>query len=328
MEKKYYAISNPIGCLLYYLKILHNEAEPSFDSEISVWVDSQVNGNESTKIKVLEKYKNKFCATLECILTIFTDCGWQLFYVEPLLRQKLDLLQRTGLINNESSKLQLTTLGFELFSTDQYNGFTQSITEKAEYWKYKNVKLYNQNKQGIGSGFFVSKKEIATCRHVVDGLNKPFVIEDENGVKYTCSNIKNHSNTSVDLAIIEICEEYESISFILGEEIGLLEKVCVFGYPPIPLTTRPFLIANLGEISSKVDNYIDKNDYLILSCIVKPGNSGGPVINEYGKVIGIVTQNIMDKLAYSQVADDSIDWMKVLGYSAAIPVKYLKEITA
>jgi hypothetical protein len=93
--------------------------------------------------------------------------------------------------------------------------------------------------------------------------------------------------------------------------------------PPIPLTSKSFLLANLGEVSSLVDNYTDKTDYMILSCITRPGNSGGPILNEYGKLIVVIAQNRNHKLSPSWNDMNDLDVNKALAYATGLRTKYI-----
>lgn len=100
-------------------------------------------------------------------------------------------------------------------------------------------------------------------------------------------------------------------SFIL-EEPKVLSDILVLGYPPTGLFDKASDVNNavlIAEKASIAHKYIKattgqnvgsgtlpltKLDYVLISARVKGGNSGGPVINEHGKVVGIITQIPMD----------------------------------
>jgi S1-C subfamily serine protease len=107
-------------------------------------------------------------------------------------------------------------------------------------------------------------------------------------------------------------------------DVSIAERALVYGYPPVPLTRDAFLVCSVGEISSKVVTYFDSTEYLVLSCLIRPGNSGGPVLNENGAVVGVITQNFLNQLpSEGMPGAGSVDLHKGLGFAAAIPAKHL-----
>ena len=91
-----------------------------------------------------------------------------------------------------------------------------------------------------------------------------------------------------DLAIVELDEPIESEnrkSLVIREnDVGLEMQIRVFGYPGIggdSLTTSSGIISGLDRSS--------KFSYFKVSADISSGNSGGPVVDDEGKLIGIAT---------------------------------------
>lgn len=139
-------------------------------------------------------------------------------------------------------------------------------------------------------------------------------------------------NDGVDIAFIEtgIIEE----PTIYTEDGEVMQEVLVMGYPKIPAFTN-FLTAEKATISSKASSritpttgaiaafgfeYLTKMDAMLITARIQGGNSGGPVINENGCLVGIACQ-ILDASSENGDYDD-------LGYGVAVPVKYLTEIVS
>lgn len=137
-------------------------------------------------------------------------------------------------------------------------------------------------------------------------------------------------NKLIDLAYIYtgIIEE----PTLLYSEGKVMEDVLVMGYPKIPGFTS-FLTAEKATISSKASarltptkgaiaaigyEYLTKMDAMLITARITFGNSGGPVINQYGKLVG-VTSHIPDTDPENGYADD-------LGYGVAVPVDKLIDI--
>ena len=73
---------------------------------------------------------------------------------------------------------------------------------------------------------------------------------------------------------------------IVDEEIRRGEKVAAFGYPGGTRRGRGLKLTR-GIVSSLPEQ--TNNGMLLLDCRVNPGNSGGPLLNTNGEVIGMNT---------------------------------------
>ena len=137
-------------------------------------------------------------------------------------------------------------------------------------------------------------------------------------------------NEGVDIAFIETDEFSNPMLF--EEEGEVMQEVLVMGYPKIPVFTD-FLTAEKATISSKASSRITPtkgaiaafgNEYLagidamLITARIRGGNSGGPVINQNGSVVGVACQ-VPDCDPSNGDYDD-------LGYGIAVPMKYVTDI--
>ena len=310
MDREYYTIQNPIGSLLRYLSDLIIVDKSAKKSNLVNWMTDQSPSMAMTIPNIYDELEEEFACSLVFLDKLFQKLGYQSHYVLSVIKENLHILEKYALVSKRADLYSITKLGTELFLKGTHRKYIDSISYVADYWKDRNVKFFKENQSGIGSGFFIDSNKIATCKHVYNDLGEGLKIESESGINYTVKSVLKHKNEKVDIVVVETNEQFDKTPFQIGKEIKLVEKVLVFGYPPVPMTTKPFLICNLGEISSIVDNYIERVDYMILSCIVKPGNSGGPVLDKYGQIVGIATQNIMEKLTIGEMKkDEAIDWI-------------------
>lgn len=148
-----------------------------------------------------------------------------------------------------------------------------------------------QPKEWTGTGFALTNNYIATNNHVVDGA-KTINIQGINGDfnhKYTAEVVA--TDKVNDLAIIKVNGVNIPTSSIpysvkLGtSEVG--EEVFVLGYP-LTSTMGEEIKLTTGVISSKTGFQGDVSIYQI-SAPIQPGNSGGPLFDSKGNVIGIVS---------------------------------------
>lgn len=154
------------------------------------------------------------------------------------------------------------------------------------------------DKQHIGTGFLMDDATLVTAAHCVakgaviridgwdhvkaplsrisifgDYLSKPFVLEPG----------------KEDVAILEFHSDPfpNAPKFQLWKE-SVLDDILVMGYPPLS-GFQSGLIASKGEVISKEMSTARNQPLIIFSASVKGGNSGGPLINRLGKVVGLVT---------------------------------------
>ena len=92
-----------------------------------------------------------------------------------------------------------------------------------------------------------------------------------------------------DLALLKVDQVPSHVASLrIGIRLG--EPVAAFGYP---LTTVLASSGNstLGNITA-LAGLGDDTRYLQISAPVQPGNSGGPLLDENGRVVGIVTSKL------------------------------------
>ena len=173
---------------------------------------------------------------------------------------------------------------------------TQEVTTEAiENRKLSAVEIYDsisasvvtitaETPQSInsGTGFFYSHNIIITNYHVIEGCSSASVTLPD-GRMYKVINVVGYDQ-SKDIALIQInCIDGKPIP-IRNEKIKTGEKVYAIG------NSLGFLEGSLSEgIISSAQREINGKMYIQTTASVTHGNSGGPLLDEYGKVVGIVS---------------------------------------
>lgn len=176
-----------------------------------------------------------------------------------------------------------------------------------------------------------------TAAHCVKGLeyfnilypdNSPVELES---VWYA----KGEDLNDYDLAIIKSRNVPMNIKAFKLKDPFILNDVLTMGYPPIP-GLNPVLIsetatvasyvqgrqkASIGQIVAEVGSYMSKLDFFVITARVKGGNSGCPVINNEGYVVGTVFQIPFD----SQGGSDGGRY-DIMGYGICLPSKYVNDL--
>ena len=149
-----------------------------------------------------------------------------------------------------------------------------------------------------GSGIFVSiDGYIATNYHVVEN-GKDFKVEiNEKGLKKTYNAELIKVDKQNDLAILKINDnKFKNIASLpygiksSGVRIG--EKIFAMGYPMIGYQGNQVKVTD-GIISS-ITGYQDDPTTYQISAPIQPGNSGGPLFDMKGNLIGITNAGIPD----------------------------------
>lgn len=155
-----------------------------------------------------------------------------------------------------------------------------------------NISQNNRTEKSSGTGFAITSNGlIATNHHVVDGAKTIKVRGINNDFNRTYSAKLVISDKNNDLAIIKI-DDYSFSSLgtipytINSNASNVGENIFVLGYPLRATMGDEVKLTN-GIISSKTGFQGDVTSYQI-SAPVQPGNSGGPLFNNKGQLIGII----------------------------------------
>ncbi|WP_210162721.1 hypothetical protein [Pleomorphomonas koreensis] len=100
-----------------------------------------------------------------------------------------------------------------------------------------------------------------------------------------------HEDPDIDVAAFRLgCIDINTPHLELGhhyddwinDEYWMLSKATAFGYPPIPFTKGPMLVAASVEINAVIDTRLDRYVRFVVSGAPRGGFSGGPVFHEWG----------------------------------------------
>ena len=140
--------------------------------------------------------------------------------------------------------------------------------------------------QVSGSGFLITADGyFVTSNHLVRGADSVYV-QSAKGDVYKARIV--HADQDHDLAILQLCEDsaFQSVPAIPygfdARPSALGERVFTLGYP------REEVVYGEGYLSSRTGYRGDSIAYQV-AIGVNPGNSGGPLLDEKGNVIGVIS---------------------------------------
>jgi S1-C subfamily serine protease len=169
--------------------------------------------------------------------------------------------------------------------------------------------------QGQGSGFILDKQgHILTNNHVIDNAQRVEVtLFDKHKYKATVVGV----DKAHDLALLLIDNAPNLQPATLSESTNLTvgQRVYAIGNPfGLSGTMTRGIISAIRSIHGPNNNPIE--DAIQTDAAVNPGNSGGPLLNSRGEVIGITTL----------IANNGADQSSGIGF--AIPVNTAKAVIA
>ena len=144
----------------------------------------------------------------------------------------------------------------------------------------------------IGTGFYVGDSMIITNKHVVSDLNAEYVVVDNKEKRYEV--LKIYRDPLNDLAILTI-NPGDLKPLILGDSdtVKVGQTVIAIGNAlgRFSNTVTKGVISGKGrgiETSAAYSSYVEEiNGVLQTDAALNPGNSGGPLLDIEGQVIGI-----------------------------------------
>ena len=187
----------------------------------------------------------------------------------------------------QSSEIQDLQNQLEIFDAIDQTGLMPWPTI---YNQVKDSVVLIQTNLGLGSGFvYDTKGHIITNHHVIQGA-------DTIQVSFLDGNISSASVVGMDiysdLAVIKVDPEVTTLyPVVLGSssELAVGVPVAAMGSPfGLSDTLTVGIVSSLERTLTAAENYVII-DVIQIDAAVNPGNSGGPLVNIYGQVVGVNT---------------------------------------
>lgn len=260
-----------------------------YDVVYSSGEDNNTYNFQEPPVKV--KKKRGFNKTIAAVI-VCTLCSGFIGSGVTYLALK-DNLKETKTINVNPSKFD--TKSEALSATEAYNKVAPAAVVVSTKSVTQGYFMQTQEVEGIGSGFIINEEGyILTNYHVVKGAQE-ISVTLSNDVTTTAQIVNYDENQ--DVAMIKITDESVKIpaTVELGDSDSLQpgEEVIAIG---TPLSTELSSTVTKGIISATsrsvaVESGVTMN-LIQTDAAINAGNSGGPLVNTKGEVVGINSSKI------------------------------------
>jgi S1-C subfamily serine protease len=136
----------------------------------------------------------------------------------------------------------------------------------------------------VGSGFFVSPDGYAlTCKHVIHQGRNPVAVLNNNE-RFPIKVVSESPHHDLALLLVLTHRKMDPLPFRDANTLVAGDRILAIGTPMgLASTVTDGIFTGFRRIEANGDSLIQ------FSAPVNPGNSGGPLVDEHGKVVGVVT---------------------------------------
>jgi len=231
--------------------------------------------------KDFDLMKNKFPSKYAGKIFLKVQDSGKAYYVNPVDLKPYFLGSGSDAYN------LMRKLGLGIKNSDFYSLSNQlvhinekKLTNQEIVKKLKPSTVYIETNNGSGSGMIIDNFNILTNAHVVSGATRILVyLSDGKSISAELKGI----DENLDLALLQTKEQLKNF-VVLGDSDKATQGEEVFSLG-FPFGIKGDVSFKEGTISRKINS--SSGSYLETSAEIHPGNSGGPLVDRFGNVIGI-----------------------------------------
>lgn len=194
------------------------------------------------------------------------------------------------------------------------------IPRKWPYWKSEyqagvvHLGLGKDGNESSGTAFVIGPNLFATCAH--NCITDVFVFLGEDTIPAT--GIRQHP--TADVAVFTMNPPITADLRVLPVRPDLPSAggdVAIMGFPAVPLR-RTTLNISTGTVETVSTDFRGQTEFIQVSIATAGGYSGGPLLDECGRVLGIASERTFEAVGEQSVPSRP--------FSQVVPAKYLLEL--
>tara|TARA_R110002073_G_scaffold17206_2_gene65066 strand:+ start:14381 stop:17059 length:2679 start_codon:yes stop_codon:yes gene_type:complete len=182
-------------------------------------------------------------------------------------------------------------------------GFAQLDRDNVANAKAATVLVERPSGDGFGTAFCIDARGFfITNEHVVQGESEQIPLIMNSGTDKEVKFLSEIVRTSAehDLALLRAIKPPAGLVVLeFGDDSTLFEtqQITAFGFPfgtalALKDETYPRISVNVGRVVS-LRKRADSLESIQIDAVVNPGNSGGPILDNNNKVVGVVVEKVM-----------------------------------
>lgn len=161
------------------------------------------------------------------------------------------------------------------------------VAAKPELPAYRPKETRKKIGFAVGTGFLITRDGyMITNFHVIDGAKEVLIHRKEGDLPAKVIKIDKDN----DVALLKADVTGTPIALQTEPHPKVAQQVMALGYPLIDLQGQA-LKASFGHVNA-LSGIQDDPRFMQIDVPIQPGNSGGPLINEQGQLLGVVTATL------------------------------------
>lgn len=232
---------------------------------------------------------------------------------------------RHNAITRAVSKVSPTVVGINVIEVRQFRDPFYDFLPNDPFFRWffgdRLGRTYEQQVKGLGSGFIISPDGYIVTNDHVAGNAKEVTVTLTTGEKLKAEIVGTDQLTDICLLKVD-AKNLPSVTLGNSDDIIIGEWAIALGNPfgLFDINDKPTVtvgvISSVGMNLGRTNNRIYK-DMIETDAAINSGNSGGPLVNSLGEVIG------MNTLIYTGGRSETF-----VGYGFAIPINKVKKVVA
>jgi serine protease Do len=264
-----------------------------------------------------------------CLILSFSLTGSSLHNLVPVLPQGADSLDRANdqifnsrhtIITQTVKKVSSAVVGINVTEIQQYqNPMFSPFFNDPFFRQFFGPQSYSQKVKSLGSGFIISPDGYIVTNDHVAGSATEIVVTLTNGKHYNAKVVGSDLVSDICLLKIE-GENFPYLTLGNSQDVIIGEWAIALGNPfgLFELSNKPTVTVGVISAVGMNLNQVQNRFYLNMiqtDAAINGGNSGGPLVNALGEVIG------MNTIIFTSGGSEGS-----IGLGFAIPVNKIRNI--